>query len=290
MEIRKVIICGLGALGLTYADRLNGVCELKILANTERIEKYRKNPPKINGRNIKLDYVTPKDKFQADLIIIATKSSGLDSAIEYIKNFTDKNTIIISLINGISSEDIIASRYGREKVLRSYYIGHSAIRTNNCVTQDGIGKIVIEPNNKLESFFTKAGIDYETAEDIIYSQWIKLGVNIILNEPSALYKLTVGELRRKKDYTQLATNLLTEVKQVAEKHGVKHLEDYEKKVFESANLVADDGKTSMLQDVLAGRKTEVDIFSGEIIRLGKLYGISTPYNCQIYSEIKAKGY
>ncbi len=110
MEINKVIICGLGALGLTYANKLKNLCDLKILADHERVEKYKKKMPNLNGEDIELDYITPSQRYDADLIIISTKSLGLDSAIEYIKNFVTEKTIIISLINGISSEEKIKQR------------------------------------------------------------------------------------------------------------------------------------------------------------------------------------
>ena len=286
MEINKVIICGLGALGLTYANKLKNLCDLKILADHERVEKYKKKIPNLNGENIELDYITPSQRFDADLIIISTKSLGLDSAIEYIKNFVTEKTIIISLINGISSEEKIKKTYTEAKVLRSYFIGHSAIRIENKTTQDGIGKIVFESNQKLEKFFKKNNIDYEISENILYSQWLKLGVNIILNEPSAIYKCNVGGLRQREDYLSLAKGLLDEVKQVAQACEIGNLEDYCEKVIESAQLIADDGLTSMYQDVVARRKTEVDIFSGEIIILGEKFGIKTPYNEDIYNKIK----
>lgn len=286
MEIKKVIICGLGALGLTYASKLNNICELKILADLKRIQKYKNNKPILNNEEIELDYITPNEKWDPDLIIIATKSTGLDKAIEYIKNFVSEKTIIISLINGISSEEKISSYYPQAKVLRSYFIGHSAIRIENKTTQDGIGKIVFEPNDSLETFFSKNKIDHEISNDILYSQWIKLGVNIILNEPSAIYKCTVGELRKKQEYPKLAQNLLKEIKIIANLHGINNLENYEQEVLQSAQLISDDGKTSMYQDILAKRKTEVDIFSGEIINLGKKYKVETPINLEIFNKIK----
>ena len=284
--IKKVLICGLGALGLTYANKLKDICELKILANTERVNKYKQNAPIFNNKKIELDYITPDINWYPDLIIISTKSTGLNSALEYLKNFVHENTIIISLINGISSEEIISQTYSQARVLRSYFIGHSAIRKNDKTTQDGIGKIVFETNKNLEKFFKENNIDYEVSNDIIYSQWIKLGVNIILNEPSAIYKCTVGELRKQDNYLELAQNLLKEVKEVAQKSGIEGLENYEKDVLDSANLISDDGKTSMYQDIIAMRKTEVDIFSGEIIRLGEKYKIETPNNKKIYNDIK----
>ena len=81
-------------------------------------------------------------------------------------------------------------------------------------------------------------------------------------------------------------NLLKETKSIAMRIGIKNLENYEDEVVNSISLIADDGKTSMYQDIIAERKTEVDIFSGEIIKLGKIYNIKTPYNEKIYSKIK----
>ena len=290
MAIKNVIICGLGALGLTYANKLKSVCNLKILADFERVEKYKKYSPIFNNEKINLDYITPVENFDADLIIISTKSTGLNSAIQYIKNFVNENTIIISLINGISSEEKISAVFPQAKVLRSYFIGHSATGINEDgkkkYFQDGVGKIVFEPNSNLETFFKANDINYEISDDIVFSQWVKLGVNIILNEPSAIYKCSVGELRRIKDYLTLAKKLLGEVKQVAQACGIKNLDNYEEIVLESANLISDEGKTSMYQDIIAKRKTEVEIFSGEIIKFGNKYGIETPYNEDIYNKIK----
>jgi len=286
MEIKNVIICGLGALGLTYANKLKDYCNLKILADFNRVEKYKKNTPIFNNKKVFLDYILPTDSWDADLIIISTKSRGLDSAIKLIENFVSKNTIIISLINGISSEEKIKKQYPNTKIIRSYFIGHSAINLNGSITQDGIGKIVFEENKTLENFFKINKIDYEISDDIVYSQWLKLGVNIILNQLSAIYKCSVGELRKKNEFMYYSQNLLKEVKKIAEASGIKLEDDYVKKVIESTYLIADDGKTSMYQDIIAKRKTEVDIFSGEIINLGKVFGIKTPYNEEIYSKIK----
>ena len=290
MSIKNVIICGLGALGITYAVKLSNVCNLKILADCSRIERYKKHPPIFNNNSIELNYITPEDSFNADLIIIATKSTGLDSAIEYIKNFITPNTIIISLLNGLSSEDKIKKSYPNSRVSRSYFIGHSAIGKVNKdgvkqYFQDGIGKIIFEPLEELEEFFMESNIDYEISSDIIQSQWIKLGVNIVLNQLTAINKCTVGELRAKNGYLDLAKNLLIEVDNIAKAQNIE-INNFTEKVIQAATLVADDGITSMYQDVILEKKTEVDIFSGEIIQLGKIYGIKTPYNEEIYSKIK----
>ncbi len=294
MEIKKVIICGLGALGLTYANKLKDVCDLKILADETRIENYRKKIPTLNGQIIELDYITPSERYNTDLIIISTKYSGLNDAIKYIENFVGENTIIISLLNGISSEEEIAKIYGRDKVIHSYFIGHSAVREINErveVTQDGVGKIVFNSvwNDKakiLEKFFKSTNIDYEIPEDIIYSMWLKFGMNIFSNQTSAILNMTFGDMKKSKKFKNFAIKLIAEVRSVGEACGVKNLENLEKDSLFALSQMIDSGKTSMHQDILAGRKTEVDIFAGEIIKLGKKYGIETPYNQVIYDMIK----
>lgn len=282
----KVVICGLGAVGLTYASKLKDVCELKILVDEARYERFQKNPPLLNGQKIDLYYILPSDFWEADLIVISTKASGLDSAVEYIKNFVGENTIIISLLNGISSEEKIASVYGNDKVIPAYFIGHSAVRTDNSVTQDGVGRIVFGKNARLEKFFKEKHIDYEIPEDIIYSLWLKFTMNIFSNQTSAVLNLAFGEMKRSDKFKKFAKKLISEVRQIGEASGVKGLENLEKDAFIALSQMVDDGKTSMLQDILAGRKTEVDIFAGEIIERGQRFGIATPYNQTLYDLIK----
>jgi len=293
MGIKKVLLCGLGAVGLTYANKLKDACELKILADSARIEKYKKFPPELNGKKIPLKYITPDKTWSPDLIMITTKSNGLDSAIEYIKNYVNDKTIIISLINGVTSESKIAETYGRDKVLHSYFIGHSAVREKNKVTQDGIGKIIFgspyEENTlkvrQLKEFFETSGIDYEIPDDIIYSLWLKFTLNVFSNQISAITNMTFGELKSGA-VVDFAKGIIAEVASVAKAEGVKGIENFEKDTLEALSLMTDSGKTSMLQDVLAKRKTEVDIFAGEIIRLGEKHGIQTPYNQVMHDMIK----
>ncbi len=293
MEIKRVIICGLGAIGLTYANKLKDVCELKILADSKRIESYKNDCPKLNGKEIELNYITPDEAQSADLIIISTKNDGLKSAINYIKNFIVKDTIILSLLNGITSEKEISEVYGKDKVLHSYFIGHSAMREGNSVIQDGVGKIFfgspyeenLEKVKILKNFFESKNIDYEIPQDIIYSLWLKFTMNVFANQLSAVLGLKFGDMQGS-DFENLAKNIISEVVQIAKCEGVSNAERLEKDSLDSLKLMIPEGKTSMLQDIEGGRKTEVDIFAGEVIRLGEKYGIPTPYNKILYEMIK----
>ena len=99
-EIKKILLCGLGAVGCIYADKIRKFCpdNLKILVDKERFDRYTKNPIIFNGHELNFNYILPSENdFKADLIIIATKFDGLKEAVNNIKNFVGENTIIMSV-------------------------------------------------------------------------------------------------------------------------------------------------------------------------------------------------
>lgn len=288
--IEKVLICGIGAVGRTIASKIdknfNG--ELKIFADIERYEKYTKNKPLFNGQECIFQYLLPSDEYKPDLIIICVKSYGLKALITQIEKFIRPDVKIISLINGISSEEILAETFPEAKILKSYFIGHSAVKDGDNVTQDGIWQIVCERDSELIDFFKNSGINYTNPENIEYSMWLKYTLNLFSNQTSAILNMTFGELKNNTNFIKFAKEIIKEVRAVAVCKKISGLENLEKDALNSLNMMCDEGKTSMLQDILDNRKTEVDIFAGEIISLGKLYGIQTPYNQVLYDLIKIK--
>ena len=100
-EIKNVLICGIGAIGSIYADKISTYDNdnLKILVDEKRFEKYIKNPKIFNGKELKLNYILPdKENFKADLIIIATKYNGFFDVLNNIKNFVKDDTIIRNIL------------------------------------------------------------------------------------------------------------------------------------------------------------------------------------------------
>ena len=293
--IKKVLVCGIGAVGSIYADKIekSQTVDLRVLLDEERLKRYSENPIVFNGRELKFKYILPREKgFEADLIIIATKFDGLNEAIKNIKNFVGENTLILSLLNGVSSEEIIAKTYGNSKVLYSYFIGHSAVRTGRYITHDDFNILVFgasagidERVVKVKNFFDLAGIKYEIPQDIKYSLWRKFMLNVSTNQPSAILKMTFGEMQNNSVFINFATNIMKEVANIAKAEGINNSENLVKDGLEALSMMCPEGKTSMLQDVEAGRKTEVEMFAGTVINLGRKHNIPTPYNQVLYEMI-----
>jgi len=286
--MKKVVLIGLGAVGLTYAVKIKNKCDFYVLADRERMQRYLSKPPVFNGVEQKFNYILPNERVDADFIIIATKSVNLDMAISNINNCITDKTVILSLINGISSEEKIAKVYPDAKIVKSYFIGHSAVRHGNSVEQDGVGEIVIEHNSDLEEFLLNSDIKFSVPKNIEYSMWLKYTLNLFSNPTSAVMNMNFGELKRNKNFISFAKKIIEEVKQVAKYKGIKGLENLEADALASLGKMSDDGKTSMLQDILAKRPTEIDIFCGEIVKLGREFGVQTPCNQVLYDLVRIK--
>ncbi len=299
-EIKNVLICGIGAIGSIYADKISRYNNqnLKILVDKNRYEKYLKTPKIFNGKELKLNYILPDDtSFKADLIIIATKYDGLTDAINNIKNFVKDDTIILSLLNGVTSEELIAQRYGAKHIIHSYFIGHSAMRNGNNISFDGTGDIVfgvLNPQitdknyeNILKDYFDKVGIDYKIPQDIKRSMWLKFMLNVSSNQTSAILHKTFGQMQQSIKIRQMLKNIMCEVVKLAKVRGVQNTDTMIDEAFKAFDKMCPEGKTSMLQDIEAGRKTEVEIFAGSVIEMGEKYNIPTPYNKFLKEMIEA---
>lgn len=288
-KIENVLICGLGAIGTALGEKIltHAPDVLRVLVDSARLQKYSVTPRVLNGTPLEFKYITPDtETAPADLIMISVKSTGLSDAINNIKNFVGANTVIISLLNGVISEELLAKEYGWEKILPAYYIGSSAIRDGSNILHDGSATIVFGAKNDSQSeqvtwvqeFFESVEIGYRVSSDITRAQWTKFMLNVACNQISAILGLTFGDMQTNSTFKELATNVMKEVEACAKAEGVRNTESMIEEVFEHIKTISPYGKTSMLQDVEAGRKTEVDIFAGSVMVFGEKHGIQTPYN------------
>lgn len=297
--IKNISIIGLGAVGCAYAGMFQNADpgSLKIIADEGRIERYKKDGFIINGKRYDFDYITPEEECPpADLVVIATKLHGLDEAVKSIKNHVGPDTIILSLLNGIFSEEVVGKEYGMDKILYSFVAGIDSIRVGNKVNFVSTGKIHFgEKDNTsysakvkaVKELFDNVGISYIIRENMIHALWWKFMLNVGLNQASAVLKAPYGVLDKVKEANDLMLSAMKEVVAISKVNGInlnqKDIDDFNSTL---KNLYPQ-GKTSMLQDVEAKRKTEVEMFAGAVCELGKKYGVATPVNEVLYKIIRA---
>lgn len=291
--IQKVYISGLGAIGSIFASKLYDVDPelVTVIADRERTGRYQKSSFTVNGKAYPFHYVPPETKGRAaDLILIAVKQHHLAQSIESIRNFVGEDTIIVSLLNGITSEEIIGREYGTDKMLFAFVVATDAVREGTHTRFSSAGKIVFgEKRNDIsgvyspkvtavKELFERTGITYQIPTDMLRELWWKFMMNVGVNQTSAILHAPYGVYQRIKEARELLEMASVEVVLLAQKAGINLTADDVQEHLRIISTLSPEGKSSMLQDVEAGRKTEVEIFAGTVVELGRKHGVPTPIN------------
>jgi 2-dehydropantoate 2-reductase len=297
-SIKKVSLIGTGAIGGTFASQLYDSIgdDLRIITDEERYERYSKQGFIINERQYDFNYVKPDEVVEpADLLLIAVKYHHLPTVLDQIENHIGDNTIILSLLNGINSESIVGKRYGMDKLLYSLVFRVDATREGNVINHSLPGTIVFgEKNNeeysqrvlKVKALFDAAGIHYQIPEDMMYKLWWKFMVNVGINQTSAILRAPYQVFQEQQEALDLLKDTMREVIVLANALGIDLKEEDMQEFIDLLHDLSGEGRTSMLQDVLAHRKTEVEMFAKVVCDLGEEHNIATPINKMLYQMIK----
>jgi 2-dehydropantoate 2-reductase len=130
----------------------------------------------------------------------------------------------------------------------------------------------------VQKAFERAGIAYETPVDMIRMMWWKFMVNVGMNQASAVMRAPYGVFQSSPEARALMESLMLEVVALAKASRVNLKNQDVNEWYPVLDTLSPTGQTSMLQDVEAGRKTEVEMFGGKVVELGHTFGIDTPYN------------
>lgn len=296
MKINKVTIIGLGAIGAFMASKLSKVLDknqLQILAEGDRKAKLEKEGIVINDSHYTFSIVTPQEQEPADLILIATKYNGLEQAIEDIKGQVGKDTVIMSLLNGVNSEEKLQEVYGNRVIYALMRV--SSVRTKEGVYFDpkgyiefgeAINETLSERIIAIQNLFEAAGIRSRVPKDMKKALWNKYACNVAENQSSAILGIPFGAWRVSESANALREAAMKEVFAVAKKKGIEMGEEEILAQRKLLSGVAYANKTSMLQDIENKRPTEVEMFAGEMIKMGKEVGVETPINEIFYHAIR----
>jgi 2-dehydropantoate 2-reductase len=229
------------------------------------------------------------------LIIVALKNHQLKEAVYDLEKLVGDSTTIISVMNGLDSEEYIGSVYGMDKVLYAVSVGIDALREGNKLTYTNPGKHYFgeadntQPSEKVvrvQEAFDRASIPRETPRDMIRIMWWKFMINVGMNQASAVMRANYGVFQSSKEAQALMEALMQEVITLARALDINLVEKDIADWYSVLKTLGPQGKTSMLQDIEAGRKTEIEIFGEKVVELGRTKGITTPVNQTVSSIIK----
>jgi len=290
--MNEITIIGSGAVGAMYGLRLHqllGKEHVVFLADEQRRKKYAQEALFLNGEKVDFAFVDPKDAKPSDLVILATKNLQLEEAVLQIEHAVGEHTVILSLLNGIESEEKLSKAYGEEHVLYGFAVGLNSTHIGNRIDFSEEGRIVFgeKDNSRSErieaicSLFERAHIHYVVPEDIRLELWKKFMLNTAFNTISGLCRATYGDLKQD-SVKALAWLASKEVQAVGQKEGVFLTDAMIEQNYQIVTALGFEGKTSMCQDMEAGKKTENNWFCSAVVRLGQKHAIATP-TCEILS-------
>ena len=297
MEIKKVAILGAGAVGSYVIEGISGCREIRlgVIAEGERNARLKSAGCTINGVTYHPEVWTSQETDNIDLLIVSLKYGALPTALDTIKQATSKNTIVMSLMNGVDSEEIISTKIDKSHIIYSLIkvASHREGKEYVFNPETTIGIIYGEEAAPFEServvairdLFDGTGINYRVTDCIKEEIWSKYRLNICNNLPQAIIGAGVGCYTDSEHMKAISAGLRKEVEAVAIAKGIDMSRCADNSSRGSA--VPPTARYSTLQDIDAGRHTEIDMFSGAMMRMGKELGIATPYNEYTYHIIKA---
>lgn len=296
MEIQSVALLGAGAVGsyVIWGLAQKSGLHFGVIAEGARAEKLRQGCV-INDTVYHPPVWTPQQAHGVDLLIVALKYGALPGALDTIQTVVGENTTVMSLMNGVDSEEIIGARVGAEHLLPAL-IKVASRRTEDGVRFDPattLGIIYGELNapfdsarvGAVERLFAGTGVNLRVTEHIREEMWCKFRLNVCNNLPQAILGAGIGCYRDSEHMEAIRSGLRNELEAIAAAKGIDMSKVDASTVHGSP--AAASARFSTLQDLEAGRHTEIDMFSGALMRMGRELGIPTPYNDYTYHMIKA---
>ncbi|MCF0145071.1 MAG: ketopantoate reductase family protein [Eubacterium sp.] len=296
--MKKVSLIGMGALGLLFGSLIYKNCGpeyVDFILDDDRYASYRDRRFFCNDEWIPFRLTRAGEAEPADLLLVCTKATGLEGAIASLKKAVGRDTIIISVLNGITSEQMIGEAYGFEKIVHCVAQAMDAMKFGDKMSYTKAGELRIgiagsgKPENlkKVEAFFNRAGIAYVEEEDILRRLWSKFMLNVGVNQACMVYGTTYGEtIREGSETNRTMMAAMREVIAIGNAEGVDLSEEDIRQYIRIVGTLSADGMPSMAQDRINKRPSEVESFAGTVIRYGGKHHIPVPENEYLYRKIK----
>ncbi len=297
-RIRSVVLIGAGAVGAYFIQGLMKKPEIDfaLVAEGARRERLAKQGLRINGVNLFPPVKSPEEAHGADLILIAVKYDAIHDAARMAAEIVKEETMILSLLNGIDSEEIVGDAAGQEHMLYSV-MRIQSWRDQAEILFDLKGTAGLYFGEKdfrektervraIEDLFSNTEIRCTFVPDIQSEIWNKYASNISRNLPQAMLGVGYGAYEDSEHAAYLRDVMDAEVHAVAEAKGI-HIRPMSGEAAAVWQTVGKPARFSTLQDLDAHRHTEVDMFLGVLMKTAAEVQVPVPCCTFAYHFIKS---
>jgi 2-dehydropantoate 2-reductase len=300
----KIAIIGCGAMGSVYAGLFASAGHevWAIDAWRDHVEAMRARGLHVEGasgdRTVRLNATTSAaDAGLCDLVIIATKARDVEAAARSAQSLLGPQTTVLSIQNGLGGPDTAAAVLGRERLAVGVVGGFGAsMRGPGHAHHNGmelvrLGELAGPVTPRLEAVaeaWRSAGFRVKTFDDIDQLVWEKLICNVCFSGTCAVTDRTVGEVMEDADAWRVASGCAVEAYEVARKRNIRLGFDAPVAYVREFGSKIPNARPSMLLDLMAKRRSEIDAINGAIPPAAKAVGLAAPYNEVISGLVRAK--
>jgi 2-dehydropantoate 2-reductase len=285
----KTLVYGAGAVGGYFGGRLaQAGADVTFLARGLQLAALKANG--LTVHSVEGDFALPvravarlSEAPTPDLVLLAVKSHDTPAAARELAAHLGPEAVVMSLQNGVDNPRVLIDALGAERVIAATVFIGARVSAPGVVAHTAAGAIragrypegTSDAVERVAAFLTGHGVKLTVSPRIGRDLWRKLLWNVGFNGPSALTGATVGAMRTRPGIAWLIRGLVAEAAAVAGAEGIDLPPDaVDRTCGETEGL--DDFKTSMLQDVEAGRPLEREPFYGFLAREGERLGVPTP--------------
>jgi len=296
----NIVVIGAGAIGSLFGGLLSKRNNVILIGRTTHVQAIKKNGLKITGKTkldskISAEASIKKINFFPELLILTVKSFDTETAIKEAKPLISKNTVVLSLQNGLDNMDKIKKYVDYKKIIAGVTTHGALFSKPGIIKHTGKGLTILgELNgnktsriNKIVKLFNQAGIQTTASKNITHEIWVKAIINSSINPLSAIFHCKNGYLLENPILEKFVERICEESTNIANANGIRlSHEDMIEKTKEVIRKTSDN-YSSMFQSIEKGKDTEIDSINGRLVGIGKKYKVGAPLNEALIYSVKS---
>lgn len=301
----KIGIIGIGATGGYISSML---CKSKenvyVIAKGDELKTIKSNgitlKSEIEGNFVAVPTLVTEDAREAgvmDIVFVCVKGYSLKAAASAISPMVDNHTLVIPIVNGVDAGSKLYSYLGKGKIAESVIYISSKVEAIGIIKHTSKNnKIIISSNRnrpihkrfleKVYNVLTKSNILCEVRKDAEVAAWNSYVFNCAFNVTDSYYDVKVKGILEDRMKFETFCNVAKECEEVARTKGIKLPENIYENTINMLKNLSKKSISSMHRDVSSGKKFDLELFCGELCRMGRDVGVPTPYTQKAYDKLK----
>lgn len=290
MTFQKILVLGAGAVGSSYGALLSRKNDVTLIGNAVHVQAINFNGLTLSGE-VKENFIIKaqikiEDVPSNTLLLLTTKAYDSERAMIEIKEVLKKDTVILILQNGLGNKKLVKEIVGSNiEVVRGLtMIGAEFPEPGKIIF--GNGETILEPTETAEiitKVFNACGLKTRISKHFREENWDKLVMNCVANPLTGIFQVRNNEIKAD-TLMKLRHMIMEECIRVGKAEGIKFKPDLKKSI--DRKILGYKNLSSMCQDLMKGKRTEIDFLNGKIVELGKKHGVPTPINEALVCMVK----